>query len=289
MCGLGIGLYLPWGLVNSVAFLRSIEVLYRMTQPSISTTNIVVASNSTRSEPSLIALVANLFPMLKQTGLSTVSYTEILVQLPLWITPAVFLLCLIGLAKSFRSSMRFGIFNFLWIAIPFALMVPYFRDVRYLIVIAPCYSLMAAATVRAIRCTSAKATLASVLLASLFIFLAVSIPISNQMYGGVQDASLELAHLGLANEKVLTNVPALTYYLPGLQLFVISSSDKPNDVLGILRSNGIRAVVIIHNSRGAWPEIDTGTLQMIRGLFRGYMSGGPSDFSWYEIYYNPSY
>lgn len=289
MCGLGIGLYLPWGLVNPAAFLHStIGVLDRFLRPSISTTNIVTATKSP-GQPALISLLGNLFPTLKQTGLSTVSYSELLVQLPLWITPPVLLLCLIGLGTSLKSNRRFGVFNFLWIAVPLMLLVPSFRDIRYLAVIAPCYSLMASAAVIRMGSGRARTTLASVLFASMFIFLAVSIPISNQMYGGVQDASFELARLGLANEKVLTNVPALTYYLPHLQLFVISTSDKSDVVLGILRANDIRAVVILHNSRGAWPELDNGTLQMIRGQFRGYVSGGPSDFSWYELYYDPSY
>lgn len=289
MFGLGIGLYLPWGLVNSAAFLHStFGVLDRFLRPSISTTNVVTTTN-TPGRPALISLIVNLFPMLKQTGLSTVSYSELLVQLPLWITPAVLLLCLIGLGRYLKSNRRFGVFNFLWIAIPLLLLVPSFRDIRYLVVFAPCYSLLASVAVLRMGSRRARTTLASVLIASMFIFLAVSIPISNQMYGGVQDASLELSQLGLANEKVLTNVPALAYYFPHLQLFVVSPSDKPDVVLGILRANGIRAVVILHNSRGAWPELDNGTLQMIRAHFRGYVSGGPSDFSWYELYYDPSY
>jgi hypothetical protein len=211
-----------------------------------------------------------------------------MIQLPLWMTPSVIILSALGLVKWLKKQTRFGVAVLLWVVIPFLLMVPYYRDVRYLLVIAPAYAMMTAASVSLARRRRTRATLTALTLSSLVIFLAIAVPISHQVYGGIDDASYQLTRLGLAEKKVMSNVPALVYYLPHLQLVDLSPTDPASSIYQQLRDQRIDAVVVLHNARGTWPDVSNMTIQAIRSQFRGYISGGPSGFSWYELFYDPN-
>jgi len=93
--------------------------------------------------------------------------------------------------------------------------------------------------------------------------------------------------IGLTEGNVLTNVPAawLTYYLPQLQVGNLGNDTAT--LLTLLRQEKVDAVIVLHNERGAWPDVDSYVLKAIRSQFSRYVSGGPSAFSWYELFYGP--
>jgi hypothetical protein len=222
-------------------------------------------------------------------GLRIISFTELVAQIPLWIPLVVIVLCLAGLAISVRRNVRFGIMCAVWIGGPFLLMLPYFRDMRYLIVAAPVYALLASLASHAPSSRKLRLSMQCILLASIMISIVIMIPVSHQMYGGVEEASSQLRILGLAEDRVLTNVPPnwLTYYLPTLQVSGLSPTDDPAIVLAVLKQERIDAVVVLHNERSAWPEVDSHVLEAIRSQFTRNVSDGPSAFSWYELFYKP--
>jgi len=293
MSGLSVALFLIWGVINPVAFRHSTSAMFdeilRLLNPV--EYKIWTTTPPTTGEVgfNFLSFLTGFFPRISSGTLRIISYSELIAPIPLWIPLVVVLMSLAGLGLALRRNTRFGVACLVWLAVPFLLMLPYFRDLRYLIVTAPGYALLASAVSIVPRSRKARLSLQSVLLASVVISLVIMLPVSHQMYGGVQEANSQLGTLGLAEGNVLTNLPPawLTYYLPGLHVTGLSPTDGPASVLSLLRQQRIDAVVVLHNERGAWPDIDVHVLQAIRSQFRGYISGGPSAFSWYELFYAP--
>jgi 4-amino-4-deoxy-L-arabinose transferase-like glycosyltransferase len=290
----GIGLYLPWALINPTAFYHSAYSLFHYIPEFVYPSRYRISTGNVPFEPispsfNLLGLLATYFPRLGKATISTIGLSELIVQLPLWVTPLVILLVFVGLSVLFKRRPRLGLVMLVWIGVPLVLMLPYFRDVRYLIVTAPAYAFLAAIAGSQSRSKGGRARLRALLVGSTLIFLMIALPVSQQMYGGIDDASKQLASMGLSDQNVLTNAPALSYYLPRIHQVVLSPGDEPSSVVGMIKSDGIKAVFILHNGRGAWPDIDPDVVQAIRNQFRGYVSGGPSAFSWYELFYDPIY
>jgi 4-amino-4-deoxy-L-arabinose transferase-like glycosyltransferase len=293
MSGLSVALFLTWGVINPVAFRHSTSAMFdqilRLLNPAEYKIGTTTPPTTGGAAFDFFSLLTSFFPKISSGTLRIISFPELIAPITLWIPLVVVLMSLAGLWLALRRNTRFGVACLVWIAVPFLLMLPYFRDLRYLIVTAPGYALLASAASIAPRSRKARLSLQSVLLASVMVSLVIMLPVSNQMYGGLQDASSQLQRLGLAEGNVLTNVPPgwLNYYLPGLHAAGFSPTDNPASVLSILRQQRIDAVVVVHNERGAWPDLDVHVLETIRGQFRGYASGGPSAFSWYELFYEP--
>jgi len=304
---IGLAIYGIWALINPSSFSQSspltlVRYLLRLPNPSswqTGTENVGVTSATTMAITSITgsrtttittttqAVVRGWLGLLSPysiTGASSVSFSDVIAQLPLWITPMVILLCVGGIVLAFRRRSRLGVVETLWAIVPLLLMLPYFRDVRYLLVAAPAYSFLAAMSVGFIRSRKSRLRLQAVILGSVFIFLMLVLPVSQQLYGGVSDASYQLQRLGLTDAVIMTNGP-LDFYLPHIRIVFLDPAYTPVNIGDALQLNHVRVVVVFYNSRGAWPYISPAVVQVIRENFNGYIWGG-SAFSWYEIYYH---
>jgi len=293
MLGVSFALYLSWGIINPVAFSHStssmLDLILQLFNPAEYATWTTMPTTTKQVGFNFFLVLTSFFPKFSSGTLRVISYPELIAQIPLWIPLVVVLLTVAGLLMTLTRNTRFGVTCLIWIAVPFLLMLPHFRDMRYVIVTAPAYAMLASAASFFPRSRRSRILLKSILLASVIISLVIMLPVSHQMYGGVEEASSQLRILGLAEDKVLTNVPPnwLTYYLPTLQVSALSPTDDPASVLRVLKQDRIDAVVVLHNERGAWPDVDSYVLDAIRSQFSRYVSGGPSAFSWYELFYEP--
>jgi len=293
MASVSVAIFLIWGLINPPAFQHSVSAMWDEILIFLNPAqyNVWTAPPPTTPGPSsnLFSFLTVFYPKIALGSLRIITYPELVAQVPLWIPLCVVVMCIVGVCIMLRRDTRFGVASVVWLAVPFLLMLPYFRDLRYLVVTAPVYALSASVASIVPRSRRTTLCLQSILLASLIVSLVIMFPVSNQMYGGVQEASSRLQSLGLAEGKVLTNVPPnlLTYYLPGLQAFSLPSMTDPSTVVAFLKQEGIEAVVLLHNERGAWPGVSPAVSQAIKGQFSGYAEGGPSAFSWYELFYSP--
>jgi len=293
MSGTSLVLFSVWGIINPTAYQHSITAMFaqllRLFAPAEYNIWTTEPTAGEAGPFSLISVLAGFFPKMSAGTLRIISYTELIAQLPLWIPLVVVVLSLAGLAITVRRNARFGTACVVWITIPFLLMLPYFRDMRYLIVTAPLYALLASLASHAPSSRKLRLSMQSILLASIVISIIIMVPVSHQMCGGVQEAASELRVIGLTDGNVLTNVPAawLTYYLP--HLHVGNLGNDPASLLSLLKQEKVNAVIVLHNERGAWPDVNGSMMEAFKGQFRSYTSGGPSAFSWYELYYQPVY
>ncbi len=139
---------------------------------------------------------------------NNVSFADLLVQVPLWLSPVVTLLCLIGILSLIRNPSRLSLLLVVWLAIPFLAEAIFIRDVRYLLTATFGITALVATLVE--RNARHARRLAAITLAFVTVFLVLTAPIAQQQYYGVTQASSELQHLGLANSRILTNVPEIS-------------------------------------------------------------------------------
>jgi 4-amino-4-deoxy-L-arabinose transferase-like glycosyltransferase len=223
-----------------------------------------------------------LFPQLTGSRESSVSFQELVVQMPLWLSPVVVLLGVWGL-KSIRRRRESGIL-FVWLILPILAMIPSLRDVRYLLLfsVPVAYFAGLGSTVRNRRL---RQYLRSIMFAFIFIFLLITASVAQQQYYGVAEASSELSSLGFASARILTNAPQILYYLPHATVVYLPPDYNASMALSMISQDKIDAVVIIQNARAAWLPVGASVRSAISSAFLHYNSDG-SSFSWYEVYWD---
>lgn len=283
--------YLPWYSLNAYAFYSSLQPLQYVILGAlgikgykISSLNPVFPAGTGRSP--LISWMASIFPRL-WAGTSTISYVELLVQLPLWITPIVSLLLILGFLNAVRRLNRLNTLLLLWLLIPFLGMLGRFRDVRYLLIsgIPICLLTVAGGSFSG---GNLQLRIRSLTLGFIAIFLAMSAPIVQQQYYGVEQAASEIKDLGLEDSTILTNCRDIEYYLPNTTFIYIVPNQNSKMIRDIVLAQGVTAVLILNNARGAWPQIDNSTREFLVHHFNRHLSNGLSQFSWFELFYNAS-
>ena len=206
-------------------------------------------------------------------------------QLPLWITPVTLLLTLVGLLSAIFQKRRLNLLLILWLSVPFLGMLTKFRDVRYLLVsVVPLCVFSSAGSMSSNK--KLRIAMRSLALAFILIFVALTAPIVQQEYYGVDQAALQIRSLGLEQSTILTNCQQIKYYLPNATLLYIGPNQNSTTIRQKILTQAVNLVLILHNARGAWPQIDKSTREFLTHEFDGYLSGGPSQFSWYEIFYS---
>lgn len=64
----------------------------------------------------------------------SISYQDLLLQLPIWFTSLVILFALVGIYSAIKERNREAAWTGLWAMVPVAALMPYYHDVRYLLV-----------------------------------------------------------------------------------------------------------------------------------------------------------
>jgi 4-amino-4-deoxy-L-arabinose transferase-like glycosyltransferase len=223
-------------------------------------------------------------PPIGNAQLSTISFSDLLLQLPAWFTPLILLFGAFEVFTSLRTRDRQTFWLVVWALIPLLAMVLYYRDIRYLLVSSVPIAMLALIGLR-------PASKRKVVLSTVFVFLAVAsisfIPIVQQQYAGIRETSEVLSSLGLSDEVILTNAMPIRFYLPNAKLIYLSSYNSTESVRNLLISEYVAAAVVIHQRRGAWGGVPRpGVMELIYEYFGERIEGGPSAFSWYEVLYS---
>ncbi len=283
---LGFGTYALWGVINPSAFTAHNLFSYVIRPPNVTGSGVGLGSPNIpaplvgETNP-VLRFMYSLFPGLVSSS-GTVSVSELLLQIPLWLSPSASLLWAIALLKSYGNSRRSRVLA-VWSMVPFLVMVPFIRDVRYLL---PAVFGIAALVANLIeRNPQATRRLGAVTFAFIAIFLVILTPVTQQEYYGVTQASSELDELGLSHARILTNAPQIALFLPNAQVSAISPDYNDSSLMQLVISQHPDAIVLIHNARAAWPIIDNSTSQQLTSMYPNRVKMGPSTFSWFEIDY----
>jgi hypothetical protein len=230
------------------------------------------------------SLPTTLLPQIWNASGSTISFYELLMQIPAWVTPLVTVFALLELWMLVKTRKGEEAWLGLWAVMPLLGMLPYYRDIRYLLISSFPVSILA------LKGTSLSKLTQRRILATMLVFLVVGcvsfIPVLQQQYAGIPEASDILAQLGLSREVILTNALSLGFYLPNATLLYLSPNADLANVQAMLQSRSVVAVVIIHQLRGAWATPSPVVMSFLRAHFLGHITGGPSKFSWWEILYS---
>jgi hypothetical protein len=216
-----------------------------------------------------------------------VSMTELLVQMAFLLTPLLILLSAAGVLHSLLQRSRGGCSLAVWLILPLIAAIPKIRDIRYLLpmVIPFVYftsmglSVGSPAVRRRLKCLAVSFTL---------VFLGISFVVAQQQYAGPPEAVEILESLNLSDGSILSNF-ALQPLLPNARIVPLLPNTTGAQALQLVASYGVDAVAIMHHFRGAWPQPLPETVNALRPLFRAHITGGPANFSWYEIFYEKSY
>jgi len=281
--------YIPWYFVNPYAFYWSMYPLlyiilgfFGRKGYSIWSINPIEAAGTGKSP--FISWMASIFPRLTWAGGSTISYIELLVQLPLWFTPIVSLLIILGFSSAVRRLKGLNTLLLLWLLVPFLGMLIRFRDVRYLL-ISGIPLVIFAVTGDRFSNRNLRFSIRSLTLAFIAVFLTMTAPIVQQQYYGVEQAAFEIKNLKLEDSTILTNCRHIEYYLPNTKLIYIEANQNSATIKDTILKQDVKAVLILHNARGAWPQIDNSTEDFLSDSFDGHVSKGLSEFSWFELFY----
>jgi hypothetical protein len=225
------------------------------------------------------------FPPIANAQRSTIGVFDLFSQLPAWFTPLTLVFGTVGVYISLRAKDCRRLWITLWALVPLLGSMVYYRDIRYLLVISVPILVLAMAGTKLVPRRN-------MVLATFIIFLAVGsisfLPVVQQQYAGVREASVVLDSLRLADQVIFTNAVPLKLFLPQAKLIYLSSYNSTKSVLDLLSSEHVGAAVVIHQVRGAWGGIPSPeVMQLLHDYFPYRTTGGPSNFSWYEVLYSP--
>ena len=215
---------------------------------------------------------------------ANVSFADLLIQLPLWLSPVVVVLCLIAILSLLRNPSRLKLLLLVWLSLPLLAEDLFLRDVRYLLV--GTFGVVGLVVTLVEKNARYTRRLVAITLAFVLVFLVFTAPIAQQQYYGVTQASTEVQQLGLANSRILTNAPEMGLFLPNATLFIIPFNFNQSSLTQIVNSQGINAVVIINNARANWPVLDNGTINRLFANYTARFTSMPSRFSWFQIAYS---
>jgi 4-amino-4-deoxy-L-arabinose transferase-like glycosyltransferase len=224
------------------------------------------------------------FPAIANAQRSTIGVFDLFSQLPAWFTPLTLVFGTVGVYISLKAKDRRRLWIALWALVPLLGSMIYYRDIRYLLVISIPILILAMSGTRLVPRRN-------MVLATLIVFLGVGsisfLPVAQQQYAGVREASVVLNSLQLSDQVILTNAAPLRLFLPQAKVIYLASYNSTKSVLDRLNSELVCAAIIVHQARGAWGGIPSPeVMQLLRGYFPYRTVGGPSDFSWYEIFYS---
>jgi hypothetical protein len=224
-----------------------------------------------------------------------VSYPELLVQIPLWVTPIAILLTSFAILHGITRHDRPAVFACLWLLVPLAAMIPAARDIRYLIMFTLPVALF---TAKGIHVLDRGWKLKTLTLATLIIFLSITAVVAEQQYYGPGDAATQLLQLGFGNGRILTNWSALGYYLQNAEIFTANvchnsvcfklgaSQFNASQTKIFLATAKIDAVVTFYSTRAYPVTFPDAVRLIIESTYTTRVKSSPSNFAWYEISYN---
>lgn len=254
---------------------------------TFATTTKFVATEVTTRGPgseSQLSRLGEIFPILEEAGRGHISYPELIIQTPLWLTPLVILFAALAALALTRRRKRTEVFMLAWMLFPLAAMVPGIRDIRYLILFTAPVAYFAARGIKLLdKDRSIKFT--SMLWGFILVFLLIVGVVAQQESFGVKEAGMTLRELGLENGRILTNWQALAYYVPQAKLYYALWGDA-TEIDRLLGSESFDAAVIFHQARASPRPVSEGVRKVIASHFRDHLQQKPSDFSWFEIFYN---
>jgi 4-amino-4-deoxy-L-arabinose transferase-like glycosyltransferase len=225
----------------------------------------------------------SIFPRLCRGGLSYVSYPELLVQIPFWITPLILLLLFLGLVRRSGKD-RVDAIMISWVLVPLLAMVPWFRDIRYILPLAPGVAYLAARGLRLGRC-DLRRRLLGLAFTFAIAFNGVAFVVGQQQYYGPPEAVQRLQELGLGKGPILTNWVALKFELPTVEVHETNEVNSTDGLRNLVLNAGIKAVVLFYNARGS-PQSPSSEIQSaVKELFSLSYKEGPSEFAWFIIFY----
>jgi 4-amino-4-deoxy-L-arabinose transferase-like glycosyltransferase len=268
--GLGSGVFSLWYFANPWAFLLTVLPVVRYLM--------IVPWN-----PQAYQLGNCCFQVVNGMAYN-ISYADLILQLPLWLTPLAILMALVGVGLSLRQHRREDIWWVLWALGPLLAMIPRMRDIRYALFIAPAAAYLAWIGVGGFGRRVRRTTLALVMV-FMIVFISLTVVIAQQQYWGIQEASAEVARLGYGSAAVLTNVPVMSYTLPQAEILSLNSTLNWTQVNNLIHEHNVTVVVVVHNGRAPWSTISNQITAQLRNLFSGYESKAISDFASYEIFY----
>jgi len=237
-------------------------------------------------ENSIFALV-----MPRSVRASIAPYTTILLQIPLWVTPAVVLVSLVGIIRMSRRNRLDWLF-LAWLILPLLVGLAPIRDVRYLAFALPSLAYFVAKGAET-RSKDLRKYVHAFLALMLIVFIVLSSTIAMQQYYGPTEGSRVILELDLDKAPILTNAPsALKYELPHAEIYFFadtlwSAFYNVTQLTTLIQNKNIRSALVIHNARGLFPQLDNRTIEFLRSFFQFRTVSGPSDFSWFELLWNP--
>jgi 4-amino-4-deoxy-L-arabinose transferase-like glycosyltransferase len=217
--------------------------------------------------------------------LTHISYADLLVQLPVWLTPVVTVLGLVGMGIAVRRHQKKDAWWIFWVVGPLLAMIPGIRDIRYTLFITPAAAYFAwmGASKFGWR---VRRTALGLMIIFVVLFISITATVAQQQYWGVQEASAEITKLGLGTSVVLTNVPETLYTLPQARIIILPWYYNWTQVDRIIRTENVTAILIVRNSRAPWPIPSPQTMNGMGALFARHESNAISDFASYEIFYD---
>ncbi len=264
----GIIVYAAWGFISPSAFRVSTDLSIRIL---------------TFERINLGSFPASVFPSLPDATQSTISFVDLLLQLPAWFTPLVIIFSLLGVYRVLIKRERQATWIVLLAIVPLLAMIPYYRDIRYLLISSVPIGMLA---ITGFGCPRFRRDqLSSVVLIFLVVGSISIIPIVQQQYAGIREASEVLTDLGLSNRVILTNAMSIQNFLVNARVVYLHPY-RIDSVQRLLNSENVGAVVIMHQRRGVWVTPAPDLMTLLQSHFRNRIAGGPSDFSWYEIFYS---
>ena len=270
-------------LSTSIVSSLSTSIVSSLSTVSSGTTSSSTIAAAAAPATGILALLYSIFPRFSFAPANE-TFADLLIQLPLWLSPVVVALCLIGILSLFRNPSRLKLLLLFWLSLPLLAEDLFLRDVRYLLV--GTFGVVGLVVTLMEKNARYTRRLAAITLAFVLVFLVFTAPIAQQQYYGITQASTEVQQLGLANSRILTNAPEMGLFLPNATLFIIPFNFNQSSLTQIIKSQGINAVVIINNARANWPVLDNSTINRLFANYTGRFTSMPSQFSWFQIAYS---
>ncbi len=231
---------------------------------------------------SISAFLTGLFPRLCRSGYF-ISYPELLIQTPFWLTPLVLLFSLFGILLR-RGRERIDLFMGAWVILPLFAMLPWFRDIRYLVIFAPAVAYFAMRGMRTGSRDLQRLTL-SLSLSFVLVFSGVAFVVGQQQYYGPPQAVEKLQELSLDRGRIVTNWIALKFLLQRDDVYLTEGGGSVDGIRYLILVYNIDAVVFFHNARAS-PQSPSEEIRLVvKEMFPLYYKEGPSNFAWFEIFY----
>jgi 4-amino-4-deoxy-L-arabinose transferase-like glycosyltransferase len=282
-----------WWVINPGAFFLANRALFFLIVVTVNPSayqwfskNIPMTTGCVSPGPeidSFSGFLMAIFPRLCRGGLSYVSYPELLVQIPFWITPLILLLSLLGLLRRSGRS-RADAIMITWVLVPLLAMIPRYRDIRYLLPFTLGVAYLAARGSSLGR-RDLQRRLLGLALTFAIAFNGVAFVVGQQQYYGPPQAVERLQQLGLEGGPILTNWVALEFELPTVEVHETNEVKSVDGLRNLVLNVGIKAVVLFYNARGS-PQLPSSEVQSaVKELFSLSYKEGPSEFAWFEIFY----